>query len=279
LNVDAPPELAFKHIEKIGGDTGWYACNWLWLVRGFIDLVEGGVGMRRGRPSTTTLRVGDTVDSFRVEAIEPNRRLRLKSEMNLPGRAWLEFEVAGSGSSTTIRQTAIFDPVGLTGQIYWYSLYVPHEFVFSGMIRGIAQAALREMKDLDVDRDGGVLMKHNKLLLSGIGLIALLGASPLQADPIDSGRHPRPEVTQSVHEAEHDVDQAWEVYHRAALGGTVASPSIQADIEQHLHEARTLVAQAQEAADRGDEFQVQRLVSQVRVHTAKAIEGSKEQKK
>ncbi len=122
-------------------------------------------------------------------------------------------------------------------------------------------------------------MIHNKILLSGIGLIALLGASPLQADPIDPGRHPRPEVAQSVHEAEHDVDQAWEVYHRAALGGTVASPELQADIEQHLHEARTLVTQAQEAADQGDERQVQRLVSQVKIHTAKAIEGSKEQKK
>jgi hypothetical protein len=118
-------------------------------MRGLIDLLEGGVGMRRGRPSTTILRVGDTVDSFRVEAIEPNRRLRLKSEMNLPGRAWLEFEVTGAGSSTTIRQTAIFDPVGLTGQMYWFSLYLPHEFVFSGMLQGIAQAALREMRDLD----------------------------------------------------------------------------------------------------------------------------------
>ena len=82
-----------------------------------------------------------------------------------------------------------------------------------------------------------------------------------------------------VHEAEHDVDQAWEVYHHAALGGTVASPALQADIEQHLHEARTLITQAQEAAARGDERQVQRLVSQVKGHTTKAIEGSKEQKK
>ena len=149
LTVEAPPEVVFKCIERIGGDNGWYAWNWLWRVRGFIDLLEGGVGLRRGRPSPTTLRVGDTVDSFRVEAIEPNRRLRLKSEMHLSGRAWLEFEVTGAGSSTTIRQTAIFDPVGLTGQIYWYSLYVPHELVFSGMLRGIAQAALREMRDLD----------------------------------------------------------------------------------------------------------------------------------
>lgn len=150
FTVDAPPEVVFKHIERIGGDTGWYAWNWLWRVRGFIDLLEGGVGLRRGRPSSMTLRVGDTVDSFRVEAIEPNRRLRLKSEMHLYGRAWLEFEVTGTGSSTTIRQTAIFDPVGLIGQIYWYTLYVPHEFVFSGMLRGIAQAALRELsRDLD----------------------------------------------------------------------------------------------------------------------------------
>ena len=122
-------------------------------------------------------------------------------------------------------------------------------------------------------------MIHNKIFLPGIVLFVLLGASPLQADPIDTARHPQPGKVQTVHQANHEVDQAWEVYHRAALGGTVASPSIQADIEQHLHEARTLVAQAQEAADRGDEFQVQRLVSQVRVHTAKAIEGSKEQKK
>lgn len=103
--------------------------------------------MGRGRPSSPTVRVGDTVDSFRVEAIEMNRRLRLKSEMILPGRAWLEFEVTEEGSTTQIRQTAIFDPVGLKGQLYWYSLYIPHEFVFNGMLRGIAQAALREMRD------------------------------------------------------------------------------------------------------------------------------------
>jgi uncharacterized protein YbjT (DUF2867 family) len=152
LTVEAPPEVVFRCIERIGGDHGWYACDWLWRLRGSIDLLQGGVGMRRGRPSSTTLRVGDTVDSFRVEAIEPSRLLRLKSELNLPGRAWLEFEVTAEGSSTQIRQTAIFDPVGLKGQLYWYSLYVPHEFVFNGMLRGIAQAALREMSDLDMPR-------------------------------------------------------------------------------------------------------------------------------
>lgn len=122
-------------------------------------------------------------------------------------------------------------------------------------------------------------MIHDKILLPGIVLIALLGASPLRADPIDPTRHPEPDKVQTVHEAEHEVDQAWEVYHRAALGGTVASPALQADIEQHLHEARTLITQAQEAAERGDARQVQHLVSQVKVHTTMAIEGSKEQKK
>ena len=122
-------------------------------------------------------------------------------------------------------------------------------------------------------------MTNDKILLSGIVLIALLGASPLQAGPIDSAKHPHPESAKAVHEAQHDVDHAWEVYHRAALGGTVASPALQADIEEHLHEARTLVIQAQEAAEQGDDRQVKRLVSQVKAHTTKAIEGSKEQKK
>jgi hypothetical protein len=122
-------------------------------------------------------------------------------------------------------------------------------------------------------------MIHDKILLPGIVLIALLGASPLQAGPIDPARHPHPESAKAVHEAQHDVYHAWEVYHRAALGGTVASPALQADIEEHLHEARTLITQAQEAAEQGDDPQVKRLVSQVKVHTTKAIEGSKEQKK
>jgi hypothetical protein len=122
-------------------------------------------------------------------------------------------------------------------------------------------------------------MIHDKILLPGIVIIALLGASPLQADPIDTAQHPQPDKVRTVHQANHEVDQAWEVYHRAALGGTVASPALQAEIEQHLHEARTLITQAQEAAERGDERQVQRLVSQVKIHTTKAIEGSKEQKK
>ena len=100
----------------------------------------------------------------------------------------------------------------------------------------------------------------------------------VQGGPFDPSRHPHPENARVVHEAEHAVDHAWEVYHRAALGGTVASPALQAQIEQHLHEARTLVTQAQGAAERGDARQVELLIAEIRIHTSQAIEGSKEQK-
>ena len=122
-------------------------------------------------------------------------------------------------------------------------------------------------------------MIHSTTFVLAISYAALLAASPLLAGPIDPARHPHPEQARAVHEAEHDVDHAWEVYHRAALGGTVASPALQADIEQHLHEARTLVTEAQEAAERGDKRQVNRLVGEIKIHTSQAITGSKEQKK
>jgi hypothetical protein len=140
--VAASPAAAFAPIQRIGGDTGWYAWNWLWHLRGYLDLLVGGIGMRRGRASPTALRVGDTVDFWRVEALEPDRRLRLAAEMRLPGRAWLEFDVTGEAPTVTIRQTAIFDPVGLLGRAYWYALYPLHQLVFEGMLRGIARAAL-----------------------------------------------------------------------------------------------------------------------------------------
>ena len=98
--------------------------------------------MRRGRRSATELRVGDAVDFWRVEAMEPDHRLRLVAEMRLPGRAWLEFEVVGEGSSSTIRQTASFDPMGRLGTVYWFALIPLHHLVFGSMLRGIARAAL-----------------------------------------------------------------------------------------------------------------------------------------
>ena len=122
-------------------------------------------------------------------------------------------------------------------------------------------------------------MKYVTMITIASGFAALLNTVDLHAGPIDPSRHPHPEKMQLVHEAEHSVDHAWEVYHRAALGGTVASPDLQAQIEQHLHEARTLVTQAQEAADRGETRKVERLVGEIKLHTAQAIAGSKEQKK
>lgn len=141
VHVNVGPEKAFAPIERIGGKNGWYGANALWLSRGLIDLLAGGVGARRGRRDPERLRVGDTVDWWRVEIIEPNRRLRLFAEMRLPGRAWLEFEVQPDDIGSTIQQTAIFDPVGLSGLAYWYLLYPVHQFIFSRMLRNIMAAA------------------------------------------------------------------------------------------------------------------------------------------
>lgn len=141
VTVTVPPAQAFRPIRRIGGQTGWYYGNWLWSLRGFLDLMVGGVGVRRGRRHPDTLRVGDPLDFWRVEIIEPNQRLRLKAEMKLPGRAWLEFEVTPSEHGSTIRQTAIFDPQGLAGMLYWYGIYPLHQFVFAGMLRNLARAA------------------------------------------------------------------------------------------------------------------------------------------
>ncbi len=141
IGVSVGPEAAFAPIRKIGGARGWYYANWLWQLRGWLDNLAGGVGLRRGRRDADALQVGDTVDFWRVEAIEPGRRLRLSAEMKLPGHAWLEFEVAGDSAGCLIRQTATFDARGLLGRAYWYSVCPLHEFVFSGMLRGIAARA------------------------------------------------------------------------------------------------------------------------------------------
>ena len=141
VEVGVPVEAAFAPIQRIGGQTGWYYGNWLWRLRGWLDLLVGGVGMRRGRRDPVELENGDTVDCWRVESLDPNRRLRLVAEMKLPGRAWLEFEVEPTASGSRIRQTAVFDPVGLTGLAYWYAIYPLHEFVFGGMLNGIATTA------------------------------------------------------------------------------------------------------------------------------------------
>jgi tryptophan-rich sensory protein len=122
----------------------------LWKLRGLLDLLVGGIGLRRGRRDWDHVRVGDTIDCWRVEAYEPDRRLRLLAEMHLPGRAWLEFEVQPTTSGSQIRQTAMFDPVGLAGLAYWYLVYPLHQIVFAGMLRGIVRAG-RETVDTNTD--------------------------------------------------------------------------------------------------------------------------------
>lgn len=138
IRVTIEPKDAFAPIRRIGGATGWYYANWLWRLRGLLDRLFGGVGLRRGRRDPDSLRVGDPVDFWRVEAMEPDRRLRLAAEMKLPGRAWLEFEVTRDTAGSVIRQTATFDPKGLLGRAYWYSVFPLHQFVFGGMLQGIA---------------------------------------------------------------------------------------------------------------------------------------------
>lgn len=142
MNVNVPPDQAFAPIRRIGGDTGWYYANWLWQLRGFLDLLVGGVGVRRGRRDPENASGGDAIDFWRVQAYEPNRRLRLLAEMKLPARAWLMFEVESNGNNgSVIRQTVEYDPIGLLGILYWYLVYPLHVFIFSGMIRNIAKAA------------------------------------------------------------------------------------------------------------------------------------------
>ncbi|MDX1996540.1 MAG: SDR family oxidoreductase [Thermoanaerobaculia bacterium] len=139
--VAATPAAVFAAVERIGGPTGWYYATWLWTVRGWLDLLLGGVGMRRGRRDPRRLWVGDTLDCWRVESLERDRRLRLTAEMKLPGRAWLEFEVQPASGGAELRQTATFDPLGLLGLAYWYAIWPLHQLVFAGMLRGISKEA------------------------------------------------------------------------------------------------------------------------------------------
>lgn len=141
IRVDCPPSAAFNAIQRIGGKTGWYYANWLWRLRGLLDRLVGGVGLDRGRSDPVKLQNGDKVDFWRVELIVPDQVLLLAAEMKLPGSAWLRFDVERDQSGSLIRQTALFEPAGLWGLAYWYSLYPVHQFLFSGMLRNIARTA------------------------------------------------------------------------------------------------------------------------------------------
>ena len=136
LKIDDPKQV-LKNIWRIGGDTGWYYGNWLWKIRGFIDKLSGGVGLRRGRTHPDKIYAGDSLDFWRVLLADKKaKRLLLFAEMRLPGEAWLEFKI---DDQNVLHQTATFRPRGLRGRLYWYSIVPFHYFIFGGMIRGIAK--------------------------------------------------------------------------------------------------------------------------------------------
>lgn len=140
--VNASPSSVYKVFTGIGGERGWFTYNYLWRMRGLLDSVVGGVGFRRGRRHPDELRPGEALDFWRVEAIEPNHLLRLRAEMKLPGRGWLQFKVDPlDANRCKLTQTAFFAPKGLFGLAYWYALYPAHGFVFGSLIREISERA------------------------------------------------------------------------------------------------------------------------------------------
>lgn len=140
-SVAADATTVFSVISRLGGETGWLYADSLWQLRGLLDALLGGVGMRRGRPDRP-LKVGDIVDFWRVEAIEPTKLLRLKAEMRLPGEAWLQFRLIPKGDNESVLvQAAVFEPRGMLGLFYWYALLPLHALIFSGLCNAIAERA------------------------------------------------------------------------------------------------------------------------------------------
>jgi uncharacterized protein YbjT (DUF2867 family) len=141
IEIDAPPAAVFAAVCRLGGSNGWYA-EWLWRIRGWMDRMAGGPGLRRGRRDPNHLRYGDALDFWRVVGYEKDRRLSLRAEMRLPGEALLDFEIEPKGDNRCLlRQTALFEPRGLFGLMYWYGVLPFHGIVFRGMLRSISQRA------------------------------------------------------------------------------------------------------------------------------------------
>jgi uncharacterized protein YbjT (DUF2867 family) len=134
-------EDVFRSYTGIGGERGWLYMDWAWGIRGWLDKAVGGVGLRRGRRHPDEIRAGEALDFWRVEEVEPNHLLRLRAEMKLPGKAWLQFESEPQGDQTLLTVTAYFAPYGLFGFLYWYAMWPFHKFIFDGLTHQIASRA------------------------------------------------------------------------------------------------------------------------------------------
>ena len=141
MQVDLAPGHLFRAFTGLGGERGWLYMDWAWKIRGVLDQLAGGPGFRRGRRDPDNLRPGDALDFWRVEAVEPGRLLRLRAEMKVPGRAWLQFEAQPLDGGSLLIQTAYFAPHGLAGHLYWYALYPIHAAIFGNLVRCVAGRA------------------------------------------------------------------------------------------------------------------------------------------
>ncbi len=140
--LDLPPDIVYRAYTGIGGTRGWLYMDWAWALRGWVDQLIGGVGIRRGRRHPDDIRAGESLDFWRVEAVEPNRLLRLRAEMTVPGKAWLQFESVPQDGKTVLTETAYYEPRGFWGFVYWYAMWPFHAFLFDGLIRRLAARAM-----------------------------------------------------------------------------------------------------------------------------------------
>jgi uncharacterized protein YbjT (DUF2867 family) len=142
LEILARPEIVYNTFASLGGKDGWYFADWLWQLRGVLDRLAGGPGMRRGRRSLDEIQPGDVLDGYRADTVEAGHMIRLRNEMKAPGPAWMQFEaLPSSGGKTLYIQTAFFQPRGLAGLAYWYGLYPFHQIIFTGLARAIVRRA------------------------------------------------------------------------------------------------------------------------------------------
>jgi uncharacterized protein YndB with AHSA1/START domain len=139
--VDAPPEAVYQAFASLGGERGWRVWEWAWKLRGLLDQLVGGPGLRRGRRHPLELEPGEALDFWRVEEARPPELLRLRAEMKVPGRAWLQWEAIPEAGGTRLVQHAYFAASGLLGTLYWYSLVPAHRYIFTDLIDAVARDA------------------------------------------------------------------------------------------------------------------------------------------